>query len=881
MLAGAFLLIALSLLYNFSYAVNAFRLLASSSVASMEDSIADGAAPISLGDLNENGGNIYFRAAMNFTARHGVPYPNLMQSDDINDGVRVELSGRDLVVIANQGKENIRGIRLGSIDLGKEHRFELEALQEGYVRTRLDDGPWQTVKTGSLQIPSRNFRIGDGHIKDRRWQGDIKHVELVVRSAPNWMVGAYAIAALIVALLGGAAFSLKHSGIDVKDMFRNAALRLSIIARALRQSSPPLPAPVGLLALLVAGVTAFYTASYSFGYFPITEGWFTLYVDSLKHGLYPYRDLNLLLTPVSVLWFYLFDAIFGNSFVALRILGVIISASIAYVWFQMLRRVFDPWISAFAATASAIFYQSGVAYIGYDFTQIVTLLMLVGCYGLVLYVSSWRPSHLFVSGVALSLATLTKQSNGGIVSVGMTVMVVVTLYFLRRKYFYRHLSCFILGALIPLILVLAWLVHIGVLTAFVEQTVLHAVSAKGGPKAIAFGWVYRLFTESAFAASVGSTAFLFARTLVAALCLMSLASIIYALFTASGKIATGSGNPTRALPQQFADDLAQHIFSAGGRRHTSPIASLAGVGLIAALIAAYRFGLPNPLIITGDLLTPLNLAGEFWALTLKLIDLAVLTCLIGIIIAALRLRKGYSSEMLTLLLICAFGVILMAANGSSAGVGEISCFLGVAILVAAAMSAVSRSALLSFIIIVMCANSVNVFVGKKFAQPYNWWGLHTEAVRSSDCATLEERLAGLCLSKTKAAAIHDIVDAVKLSSSPGGSVLSFPNAPIFIVLADRKPYGRSPIPWFDFMSQKDGRELLAQLHQKLPDAIVMTRMAEAAFDEHEKAFNGGSEGVHREISDYVDELWSEHRIELVAERFIDGVYVQVFRPNGR
>ena len=79
------------------------------------------------------------------------------------------------------------------------------------------------------------------------------------------------------------------------------------------------------------------------------------------------------------------------------------------------------------------------------------------------------------------------------------------------------------------------------------------------------------------------------------------------------------------------------------------------------------------------------------------------------------------------------------------------------------------------------------------------------------------------------------------------------------------------------MSQDEGQVLLKQLRESPPEAIVVARVPDYVYDGHEQVFNAGATGVHRQILQYIDELWRQHQIDLVAENAIDGVNVQVFR----
>jgi len=173
----------------------------------------------------------------------------------------------------------------------------------------------------------------------------------------------------------------------------------------------------------------FYQILYYRSYFPITEGWFSTYAHLIRIGKIPYTDFYFLLPPLYPLHIALAQVIFGDEIIALRVIGLVITAGIEIVLFCILKRVFNRWIAAFTAAVGVIYYQSGNAYLGYDFTQFLTLYALLGTYFLLLYIDDrsdgerYGKSKLFLllSGVFFASAALVKQSNGGVISVGITL----------------------------------------------------------------------------------------------------------------------------------------------------------------------------------------------------------------------------------------------------------------------------------------------------------------------------------------------------------------------------------------------------------------------------------------------------------------------------
>ena len=120
-----------------------------------------------------------------------------------------------------------------------------------------------------------------------------------------------------------------------------------------------------------------YQLFYVLQYFPITEGWFSAYAWLIREGNIPYRDFSLLMPPLYPLEIAFIQSIFGDQLWILRLFGVAIVCGIGLALWGILIRFFNIWIAAFSVAIATIYYQSGNAFIGYDFTQVLTLNLLL------------------------------------------------------------------------------------------------------------------------------------------------------------------------------------------------------------------------------------------------------------------------------------------------------------------------------------------------------------------------------------------------------------------------------------------------------------------------------------------------------------------------
>jgi len=91
----------------------------------------------------------------------------------------------------------------------------------------------------------------------------------------------------------------------------------------------------------------------------------------------PCRDFLLPLPPFYPVFIACIQSLFGESLVPLHWVGLVINGLIGLVIYALLRELFPPGVTGVAAAMGLLYYQSGNAFIGYDFTQLLTLWLLL------------------------------------------------------------------------------------------------------------------------------------------------------------------------------------------------------------------------------------------------------------------------------------------------------------------------------------------------------------------------------------------------------------------------------------------------------------------------------------------------------------------------
>ncbi|MDR3560646.1 MAG: glycosyltransferase family 39 protein [Negativicutes bacterium] len=629
--------------------------------------------------------------------------------------------------------------------------------------------------------------------------------------------------------------------------------------------------------ILACVISLFPNAIYQFiyfkSYFPITEGWFSAYASLISSGSIPYKDFYLLLPPLYPFHIAALQALFGDSIFVLRVFGFLITLLIGILLFCILRQFFNRWIAAFTAAVGLIYYQAGNAYIGYDFTQLLTLYALIALYCMLRYIenvgvtddtrhTSKARSFLFLSGFFLANAALIKQSNGGFVSLGVSLWL---LLFLARSQSLRRatgdLLHFGFGALVPPAAIAIWLAMNSAIAPFLNQVIFDALAAKGGEHAILTGWVYRLFGPSGFDGVSYKLAIhctvLFGTVAITSMAIIALSNVFVDRRRSAKDHIVGGANILGV--------------SESWRNKSALVVCLTGL-LLLCVIIIYVY-LYSPLWSSGWNVFYINIVVIMYD-DVKQLSLYcyIVMFLIYSIIFVFRPHICNSKWML----LFSFCLILTAGNGTSAGLSEISAFLGFSVIAGYLISLSAPALLPSLIPIGLCLLWSAFLIEQKFESPYAWWSVTSGDVRKTQCAATSGILKYVCVDPDNYSNIQRLVNAVDQNSTKSDPILVFPHEPILYLLSDRPPFAKAVVTWFDFISADQGEVLIKNLNDHPPRVMVISRLPASVFDAHEHLFNGGKLGVQRQIMTTIDAQSRSGQIKLVEAREIDGILMEVY-----
>jgi hypothetical protein len=137
-------------------------------------------APLELGSLAAANSDIEFDLELEFRAADDSNHPNLLQTDDLNNGLRIEITGKTIALISSPTDRPAAPDGLifsTALEIGRWYRFKLSALSQGSVRIQLaDDHP---IVLNRRFFKAHNVRIGIGFDNERRFSGDIRGLRII------------------------------------------------------------------------------------------------------------------------------------------------------------------------------------------------------------------------------------------------------------------------------------------------------------------------------------------------------------------------------------------------------------------------------------------------------------------------------------------------------------------------------------------------------------------------------------------------------------------------------------------------------------------------------------------------------------------------------
>ena len=595
-------------------------------------------------------------------------------------------------------------------------------------------------------------------------------------------------------------------------------------------------------------------------YFPLSEGWFSVFAVRMIDGAVPYRDFHFFLPPLYPLILEIFIRLFGPDFIYLRLFGISVILSMTTILFLLFSRLFPLYIASFVTIISIVYYQSNVAHITYDFLHMLTTFALLGTYLICKYFESENTSsqtvnsarstqstkYLFFAGVLGALAFLTKQSNGFLVLVFLFVSIIVCSYAFYEKKGFRYIlknsAAYSIGFLLPLSIVLLWLFSEGAVPAFIDQVFKGASQSKGSLGAILFAWIPRLFTLD------------YIKGLI--IIMLALGVLRYRTF----------------LINKLGDiESRKHPFSQ--EQNILLFWVIFVVSLLAILLPFWNVDLSNK--IHGNY--RLN-----WYYHQALIITTAMTSFGLFFIYLMKIVKEKSNIYFDVFIILSMSVGLILGTATSAAIGDAGLILAIGIMSGYLLFVRSFFNIGNILIFVFCVFFLLFLSSMKYEQPYYWWSVSQPDIRTATEPVNVRYLKGFFLSTETAKIYSKVTAIVEKYTEPADSIYTFPNSPLFYMLTNRYPDTFALVNWFDVLpdnvAEADARHLLTFP----PKIIIWLEMPDLVWQAHEKAFRGGQKSGQRMIAAAVEKLTLDNdKYTLEAKYYVpEGCSLKIWRRLG-
>ena len=758
--------------------------------------------PISFGAL-EDPLNAYINLRLDFYINDLNEYQNIFQTAPGNEGLRLEISGKNAALVLSDklSSGGIKGLTISSnIYINQWYTLYISAKNGESIFASLDGTKIIDYKSSGIELKGSEVLIGQGFDQTRMFHGRINNITFEDGKYAGRLVNKFNKLKNSIALIG--IIILLYCLIGYFDKFRSKCL---------------FKCNSYFTAMITSLITIFFYNYLFFDkYFPLSEGWFSTYSLIIKNGGIPYKDFHFFLTPLYPIQISFFQEIFGNNIYYLRLMGLAISLVSTAFLFLILCSFTAPLIASICTITAMIYYESGVAFINYDFTQFLTLYCLcsIYCFTLIAKNIFSRNINLFVffGGFFATLAFLTKQSNGGVFLL-FTFIALLYLSFVNKNF--RQLKAYLLGVSTPLTTTIIYLHINSALPSFWQQVFTGAIQSKGTSLlGILFGWMSRLDLYDFI------KTYYYSKILLLFICIMFIINYFLIKFSKRNSITTLN---------------YECIF----------ILLFCSYSFIVIYIALFRGALYEYLKYYSH--------GNIILFSISNLTLIVFTvCLLFNFIFQIFTtdKTKYNSNFTILFLF--LGIIL--GNGTSAGISEISLFLPFALILGWLMGLPDPIKLIRLSISCGCLFFIFTLADSKFKEPYAWWSTSEPSIYDNSYSPRLPILSKLKLSDKSGSTLEELNNIIVSNSSTSDDVFFFPNISGLYAITGRLPHSKSIVTWFDFLPDKLAVDEANRLLEHPPQIIVNLQLPQNAWDMHETYFRDGEKMGQRKIRDAINNL---------------------------
>ena len=198
----------------------------------------------------------------------------------------------------------------------------------------------------------------------------------------------------------------------------------------------------------------------------LDEIWNFNFARNISNGLLPYKDFNMLQTPLLSFILGGILKLFGQELFVMRIASLVLGAGILFIAFKILRelKINTKW-SIFSSALLFLFIKDSF-YIDYNYAILFVTLLLIY---IELKYKNYSVKYNVLIGLLAGTTILLKQSTGIIISV---ITVLYLLLEKRDKETLKAILYRVIGVLIPCVIFVVYLFLTNSMSSFIDYCIL-------------------------------------------------------------------------------------------------------------------------------------------------------------------------------------------------------------------------------------------------------------------------------------------------------------------------------------------------------------------------------------------------------------------------
>lgn len=202
----------------------------------------------------------------------------------------------------------------------------------------------------------------------------------------------------------------------------------------------------------------------------LDEVWNFNFARNIANGLVPYRDFNMVQTPLLSIICGVFLKLFGTELFAMRILAVILCSLIMLLAYKILEKLETPTTLIYAFIIFIICLYEEHFCIDYNFAVLLIILEVI----LIELNNIEKKNHKlnFVAGILVGMSILTKQTTGIFLALVFLLYKILIITNKKEIKEYKKETLYkILGVIVPIVLFCTYITICNNWNCFVDYTI--------------------------------------------------------------------------------------------------------------------------------------------------------------------------------------------------------------------------------------------------------------------------------------------------------------------------------------------------------------------------------------------------------------------------